>query len=75
LSIQQLEELSKLISDKKIIIIVQKNLIMNSQINNKFLTTKSDDGKTIKHTQWSYLDLIKLKNICDETKIVLNMIH
>jgi hypothetical protein len=60
LSIQQLEELSKLISDKKIII-VQKNLIMNSQINNKFLTTKSDDGKTIKHTQWSYLDLIKLK--------------
>jgi hypothetical protein len=40
---------------------------MNSQINNKFLTTKSDDGKTIKHTQWSYLDLIKLKN-CDETK-------
>jgi hypothetical protein len=36
LSIQQLEELSKLISEKKIIIIVQKNLIMNSQINNKF---------------------------------------
>jgi hypothetical protein len=47
---------------------------MNSQINNKFLT-KSDDGKTIKHTQWSYLDLIKLKIFVMKLKIVLNMIH